>query len=106
MTTVTLHLRPDVYQRLTEEAQRTGKAVDTVAEEWLTKHATQFTPLNERERAREILRIAGLLAEPSAEMIALAAQSTATLEEVSAALSRPGGQPLSEIILEQRGPKE
>jgi hypothetical protein len=46
-----------------------------------------------------------LLAEPSDEMKAQAAQATMTLEEVQAALDRAGGQPLSEFIIEQRGPK-
>ncbi len=53
-----------------------------------------------------MLRAAGLLAELSPEEKERAAQSTATLEEVSAALDRAGGKPLSEIILEMRGPKE
>jgi hypothetical protein len=52
-----------------------------------------------------VLLAAGLLAEPTPEMLAVAAQSTATLEEVQAAFARVGGKPLSEIVIEQRGPK-
>jgi hypothetical protein len=59
-------------------------------------------PDGERERGIEVLRAAGLLAEPSPEMLALAAQSTATLEEVQAAFARAGGKLLNEIVLEQR----
>ncbi|SRR6266545_8275878 len=63
-------------------------------------------PAGERERATEALRAAGLLAEPSPEMQRLAAESTLTLDEARAILDRAGGKPLSEIILEMRGPKE
>ena len=59
----------------------------------------------ERELATEALRAAGLLAEPSPEMQRLAAESTLTLDEARAILDRAGGKPLSEIILEMRGPK-
>jgi hypothetical protein len=61
---------------------------------------------NERERATALLRAAGLLAEPSSSLQQLAAESTLTLDEARAILDRAGGKPLSEIILEMRGPKE
>jgi hypothetical protein len=61
---------------------------------------------SERERATEALRAAGLLAELSPAEKALADQSSLTLEEARAILDRAGGKPLSEIILEMRGPKE
>jgi predicted DNA-binding protein len=103
MTTLTLDLPPEIYERLRIVANQAGRPAADVAvahlKEWLVSEK------NERERARDVLRAAGLLAEPSAEMLAEAAQATATLEEVSAALSRPGGRLLSEIIIEQRGPK-
>ncbi|MSP13763.1 MAG: hypothetical protein EXR62_12515 [Chloroflexi bacterium] len=60
---------------------------------------------NERERATEILRAAGLLAELGPEEKDRAARSTATLEEVQAAFAATAGKPLSEIVIEQRGPK-
>lgn len=62
--------------------------------------------MSERDRATEALRAAGLLSEPSAEMRRLASESTLTLEEARAILDRAGGPPLSEVILEMRGPKE
>ena len=62
-------------------------------------------PAGERERVRAALQAAGLRAELGPEAQLLAAESTATLEEVEAAFARAGGQPLSEIVLEQRGPK-
>jgi hypothetical protein len=63
-------------------------------------------PMSERERAIEALRAAGLLTELGPEEKQRAAQCTTTLEEVRAALDRAGGPPLSELILEMRGPKE
>lgn len=104
MTTLTVDLPADVYQRLQDKATRAGRPIEALAEELLTEQVTP--PKSERERAREVLRAAGLLAEPSAAMKARAAQATMSLAEVQAALDRAGGKPLSEIIIEQRGPKE
>lgn len=106
MTTLNIELPPDLYRRLQDEAERAGKAADVVAQEWLIQWLQAPVPSGERERSREVLRAAGLLAELSPEEKALAAQSTLTLEEARAILDRAGGKPLSEIILEMRGPKE
>ncbi len=62
-------------------------------------------PVRDREQARDALRAAGLLAELGPNVRAIADPSL-SLEEIRAALSRVEGQPLSEIILEQRGPRE
>jgi predicted transcriptional regulator len=106
MTTLTIELPADLYGRLQAEAGRLGKAADVVAQEWLAERLQTPTPSNDRDRSREVLRAAGLLAEPSDEMKELAAQSTLTLEEARAILDRAGGKPLSEVIVEMRGPKE
>ena len=60
---------------------------------------------DERTRVRELLRAAGLLAELGPNLKAMA-DPTISLEDVIAAMDRAGGQPLSEIILEDRGPRE
>lgn len=107
MTAITIDLPAELYARLTTEAERQGKPAEVVAQEVLAERLPlPPTSPSERERVTEVLRAAGLLAEPSAEMLRLAAESTMTLEEVSAALDRAGGKPLSELILEMRGPKE
>jgi plasmid stability protein len=106
MTAMTLNLPPDVYRRLRQEAGRLGKPVEVLAEEWLTERLPPTAPAGERERARDVLRAAGLLTELGPEGKQRATRSTATLEEVRAALDRAGGKPLSELILEMRGPKE
>jgi len=103
MTIVILDLLPDMYHRLNEEAQRQGKPIEAVAEALLSERLA--APLSERDRATEVLRAAGLLAEPGPEMKGRAARSTATLEEVRAALAKGTGKTLSEIVIEQRGPK-
>ena len=113
MATITLDLPNEVYERLRAAAARQGEPVETVAQAWLTAQSAQAhsnlpppAPPGERERATEVLRAAGLLAESSPEMKARAARSTLTLEEARAILDRAGGKPLSEVILEMRGPKE
>ena len=108
MTAITVELSADAYRKLQAQAQRIGKVPELVAGEWLSAWlATTPMPLSARERAREALRAAGLLVEFSAEEQAHAqAAVTLTLEEVRAALDRAGGKPLSEIILDMRGPKE
>jgi hypothetical protein len=103
MMTLTLDLPDELYRRLQEEAARIGQPMDDLVTTWLGEHLPP--PKSERQRAIEVLRAAGLLAEPSAAMKARAAQATMSLAEVQAALDRAGGKPLSEIIIEQRGPK-
>lgn len=106
---VTIELTPDTYKYLGQIAQRGGKSIETTAQELLTEKLTslpQSEPPSEREQVRAALKAAGLLTELGPEEKKRAAESTMTLEEVRAALDRAGGQPLSELILEMRGPKE
>lgn len=106
MTTLTLELAPTIYQRLREEADRLGKPAQVVAQELLTERLAilAVAPDNERERVRQVLQKAGLLTELDPELRKLA-DPTVSLEEVRAALDRVKGPSLSEIVLEQRGPK-
>jgi hypothetical protein len=109
MTRITLDLSPELYERLTAEAARLGKSSQHVAQEWLAERLTPAapspTPTGDRAQAIKALRDAGLLTELSAEEQVRASQSSATLNEVRAAMDRAGGKPLSELILEMRGPK-
>lgn len=107
MAALTLELPPELYARLRAEAEGRGTSAEAVAREWLAERPAATPPdrLSDRDRMTEVLRAAGLLAELSPEEQRRAEQSTATLEEVRAALDRAGGQPLSELILEMRGPK-
>ena len=104
MTTLTIDLPTDVYERLRAAAEQQHVTVESIAQEWLTERSAA-TKTSERERLRAALRAAGRLGELSPEEKLRAAQSTLTLEEARAILDRAGGKPLSEIILEMRGPK-
>jgi proteasome assembly chaperone (PAC2) family protein len=105
MTTMTLDLSPDTYQRLLVEARQRGAPVEAVAEKLLAEQLAGVH-LSERDRATAVLRAAGLLTELSPEEKERAACSTLMLEEARAILDRAGSKPLSEVILEMRGPKE
>lgn len=106
MTALIVELSPDLYDRLRAEAARRGASAEAVAGEWLAERLPPpAPPTSDRERVRAALRAAGLLAELSPEEKERAAQATMTLEEVQAAFARTAGPPLSEIVLEQRGPK-
>lgn len=108
MTTLTIDLPADVYEQLRKAAAEQHQPVEELAREWLMERSKSASPapVTERERLRAALRSAGILTELSDAEKALAAQSTLTLEQAREILDRSGGKPLSEIILEMRGPKE
>lgn len=113
MTTLTIDLPNDVYERLRAKASQQGKQVEEVAQALLVEHALQSrpdllqpAPPGERERAIAVLREAGLLAQLGSAEKARAARSKLTLEEARAILDRAGGKPLSEVVIEMRGPKD
>jgi len=61
MTTITVDLPPDIYRKLQEQAQRSGKPPELVVREWLAERLAAPQALSsDRERAREALRAAGL----------------------------------------------
>jgi len=105
MTTVTIEVPPELYERLRNEAQQAGQPVEVLIQTWLARRVPPPEPADERTRARAVLRAAGLHTELSPELKQRAAQATATTEELQAAFARAGGKPLSEIVIEQRGPK-
>lgn len=109
MTTLILDIPADLYEQLDAEARRLQKPTQLIAQELLKEKLTRLqarTVHTEHEQLVMALKHAGLLAEPGPAMIQRAARSRATLEEAHAAFARSQGKPLSEIVLEQRGPKE
>ena len=106
MTELTVQLAPDEYQRLREEAVRQGKSPQTVAAEWLVEklNLPSAASAGDRELVRQTLRAAGLLAELGPHLRERA-DPTVPLDDVNEALRRAGGKPLSQVVLEQRGPK-
>ncbi len=113
MASLTLDLPIDLVDRLQQAADRAGQPLDVLVTQMLAERLPLSSrhpdvlpaPAGERERMRSVLRAAGLRAELGPEAQRLAAESTGTLEEVEAAFARAGGKPLSEIVLEMRGPK-
>ncbi len=106
MTTLTIELQPELYARLVHEAGLLGRPVELLVADWLARRFPAQGPADEREQAIGALRAAGLLTELGPELKQQAAQATLTTEELLSVGARAGGQPLSEIVLEQRGPKE
>lgn len=106
MTTLIVELPPELYRRLHQEADRLGKPPQTIARDWLVERLASLTSeaVDNRQRVRQALRAAGLLAELS-RGLRMRIDPMVPLEAVEAALARAGGKPLSEIILEQRGPR-
>lgn len=112
MASLTLDLPADLVERLQQAAERAGQPLDALVMQMLAAQVQVAyrhpdvapAPAGERERVRAALQAAGLRAELGPEAQRLAAESTATLEEVEAAFARAGGHPLSRTVLEQRGP--
>ena len=109
MTILTLELTPDLYTRLRREADRRGQLPEKTAQEMLIERLEiTLAPAakSERDRVRDALQAAGLLAELSPQEKQQAAQAKLSLDEARHILDRSEGQSLSEIVLEMRGPKE
>ena len=109
---IVLRLPSTRYRRLQEWAGRVGKTPELlsreIVEQALQQHALppagvvlNAPPLR---TARQILQAAGRVRSLSPALQQRIIPGV-TLEEVRASLARAGGQSLSEIILEQRGPK-
>lgn len=85
MTTLSIELPPEVYERLRRIAGTRGTSAEDLAQVWLAEK-TAAEPASEtmRERMRVALRAHGLLAEITDEEKRLAAESTLTLDEARA----------------------
>ncbi len=127
MPTLTINLRPTTFERLRQRADEAGTSPEALSGELLEAalgaglpptpealdegggdfaHASGHKPAaTPRKSTREILREAGHLTELSPYLRSLIIPGV-TLEEVHAIMAKGGGPPLSEIIIEQRGPKD
>lgn len=109
MTLLTLELEPELYEHLRQEAANRGATVENAAQALLIEGLNcmeNSTKLEgKQDQVTAVLKAAGLLTELSAEEKKRAAQVDMTLEEVISALDASNGTPLSELIIEMRGPK-
>jgi hypothetical protein len=103
---VIIKLSPRHYQLLQGIALKMGKAPETLSREILEQALQQTTmePPPDREAVRLVLRAAGR-AQSLSPALRQRIIPGVTLEEVQESLAQAGGKPLSEIILEQRGPR-
>lgn len=110
MAGLRIELPAEAVERLRTAAEQAGRTAEDLAAELVESNLPACDPdwerLSDREKSRRILRAAGLLTELAPGLKRRAEQCSVTLEEVSEMLSRGGGPSLSEIILEQRGPKD
>jgi plasmid stability protein len=103
MNTITIDLSPEAYQRLEEQAQKAGQAVEVLSRE-LLEAALKSSEVVRPRTTREILQAAGR-ARPLSETLRSKILPDVTLDEVRAILAHAAGPSLSDIIQEQRGVK-
>jgi hypothetical protein len=100
---IVLRLPSPGYRRLQEWAGRVGKSPESltreIVEQAVQQHALPTAP--PPRTARQILQAAGRVRSLSPALQQRIIPGV-TLEEVRASLARAGGQPLSEIVLQQR----
>jgi plasmid stability protein len=99
---IVLDLPEEMYRRLEDQARRAGKPPETFTREILE------SALQSQERqpktTREILEVAGRV-RPLSETLRRRIIPGVTLDEVRLAMQQVESPSLSEIVLEQRGPK-
>jgi hypothetical protein len=103
MAILTINLSPTAYEQLQKRARAVGKPPEVLSRE-LLEEALQIE-LPAEPSARDLLQAAGLL-RPLSPTLRSKITPGVTLEEVRAILGKAGGPSLSEIILDQRGPKK
>jgi len=103
MTTLTLRLSKDLLRLLQKRSVERGEEPQKVVLGILQKELDSEAK-SAREQVIEALRASGLV-RPLSENLRKMSDSSVTHAEVEAAIAKAGGKPLSEIIIEQRGPK-
>lgn len=102
METLTVRLSSEAYQALRERASKEGKSIEDLTGEMLEKAVVKG--VNGMAGAREILEAAGRV-RPLGSALRQRIIAGVSLEQVRRSLAQVEGPSLSEIILEQRGPK-
>lgn len=101
MARLTITLTPEASERLARRAKRLHMRPEDVSREILETALRGEPPTR---TVHEILAANGLLSEPS-ELGRDESDDDISLDEVRRILTVPGGPMLSDIVLEQRGPK-
>ncbi len=102
---VVLRLPAQSFKRLQDWARQTGKTAESLTREIVEQALRQQTaPSPSAKTTRQILEAADRV-RPLSPTLRHRIVPGVSLEEVRASIARVGGQPLSEIIMEQRGPK-
>lgn len=103
MSTITIDMPPELYQRLAEEARKAGKGPEDLGCE-LLKAALQPCDVAQPRTAREVLQTMGRT-RPLGDALRRRIIPGVTLDEVRQALNHAEGDSLSDILAAQRGPK-
>jgi hypothetical protein len=100
---VRIDISQETYERLEEQARRAGKTPESFTRE-LVETALDAQVQAQPKTTLEALQAAGRIRPLSDDMRRRIIPGV-TLNEVRAAMTEAAGSSLSEIILEQRGPK-
>lgn len=103
MSTIVIDIPIELYARLEEQARNAGKAPEVLTRE-LLETALQQSQEAPHKTVREVLEALDRV-RPLGERLERKIIPGVTLDEVRKALTQTAGPSLSEIVLEQRGPK-
>ena len=103
MSAIVIDVPPETYKRLEQQARRAGKAPEAFTRE-LVESALEAWAETQPKTAREVLEALGRI-RPLGETLRRKIIPGVTLDEVRVALTQAAGPSLSEIVLEQRGPR-
>lgn len=109
MQTITVSLPSETYQLLEERARKAGKPAREILlellEEALKSNTSLPAKLRKKQTVAQILSDSGRLRTLSPYLQGKIVADV-TLKDVQASLQKAGGKSLSDVILEQRGPKD
>jgi predicted DNA-binding protein len=103
MSTIVIDVPPETYKRLEEQARYAGKAPEALTRE-LLETALRGPKALPHRTARDVLETLDRI-RPLSETLRRRIIPGVTLDEVRMALTQAAGPSLSEIVLEQRGPR-
>lgn len=104
MHTIVIDIPPETFRRLEEQSRRAGKAPEEFTRD-LVEAALETYEADRPRTTREVLQASGQI-RPLSEKLRQKIIPGVTLAEVRTTLAQSGGPSLSEIILNQRVPKE